>query len=691
MAIMNIVLTTGNYPVSGGTSSNPTIITAGEQVTVNLSMQNAANFSGSKGISLVTNTHAGAFSNEGTPSGTFSFSFEAPGASYSGNNLPPLYFFARHNGNVILPLESARTHWQVIAGTNQSHPVVTGVTFANTASSTTEATIATSGGTGQLQTAATTANINNPTLNWSNGNKIDVARGVTNYFWARSLDYSASNTSYASPVAATAPYLAPSAVSAANATTNTAGAWISALTVADNSFTTMYSLANSLSPTGATFYYRDSTFPFLGNFRILGNSTDATFNIHEYNGSQNSPPPGSNRTYYIWGKRFTGSGGDSQWHPTTASFTVTADSPVIAAECTNPSGFWYDTDSSFNPHTTRASFRYLNPYRVYMIARQDSGGNWEKARNGWAGKSAETSYTFQDPLSVIDTQRTYRLYSNTSATLTGATQELTFTRTEKSPQITEPLSITIGMNDDSYTVALEDTIAGFTYYIKDSTDSGAGSVDGVVATGTSTSIPVTGASFMPGEEDGSATTVYVWVKAPLNLMNTTSQPSGDSISIVRSSGSGQTGEDPEVTAGSYGMIVRDASNNLLVDTTSRFGRIVKSGRVVLPVSLQGKYGVEGWIPGSHQLTGTPINTDEKYSEWVSVPGMTNDPLTWHVIVTTITSDGSYGFGHNWHEVYMEDDRFRVLNLSLFEIPGYSFSETGSVSAKYDYFVIRTRG
>ncbi len=688
MANMNIVLTTGNYPVSGGTSSNPTIITAGDTVNVTVSMANAANFSGSKGISLVTNTHAGAFSNQGTPSGTYSFSFTAPGASYSGNNLPPLYFFARHNGDVISPLESARTHWQVIAGTNQSHPVVTGVTFANTANGTTEATIATSGGTGQLQTAATTANINNPTLNWSNGNKIDVTRGVTNYFWARSLDYSASNTSYASPVAATAPYLAPSAVSAANATTNTAGEWISALTVADTSFFTQYSLANSLSPTGATFYYADSTFPASGTSLILGNYSGG-FNVNENNGSQNSPPPGSSRTYYIWAKRYTGSGGDSQWHPTTASFTVTA-AAGITAECTNPSGFWYDTDSSFNPHTTRASFRYLNPSRVYMVARQDSGNNWELARNGWAGLSAETSYTFQDPLSVIGTQRTYRLYSNTSATLTGATQELTFTRTEKSPQITEPLSIAIGMNDDSYTVALEDTIAGFTYYIKDSSNSGAGSVDGVVATGTSTSIPVTGASFMPGEEDGSATTVYVWVKAPLNLMNTTSQPSGDSIAIVRSSGSGQTGEDPEVTASNYGMIVRDASNNLLVDTTSRFGRIVKSGRVVLPVSLQGKYGVEGWIPGSNQLTGDPINPDEKYSEWVSVPGMTDDPLTWHVIVTTITSDGSYGFGHNWHKVYMEDDRFRVLNLSTFEIPG-EWYDTGSVSAKYDYFVVRTRG
>ena len=154
--------------------------------------------------------------------------------------------------------------------------------------------------------------------------------------------------------------------------------------------------------------------------------------------------------------------------------------------------------------------------------------------------------------------------------------------------------------------------------------------------------------------------------------------SGDSNTASRSSrgtdgtsgdgsGTGGGGTGGTSTESDYGIIVRDASNNLLVDTTSRFGRIV------------GSSNSSGVLTGSNSSWVTYGN----WSEWRQLDGITNDTSTWHVVVEVVSSDNVVNYGHNFHEVELSSDnggQFRIKNLA---------SPT-TKTHQYHYIVVRTR-
>ena len=209
MPTYNLSLTTGAYPNVGGTSSsNPALILAGSEVTINLSMANASNFSGTLGVSLVNNLipgttipGAGTFSNQPFTNGVKTHTFTAPSATYAGNNLQRMSFFCMLNGAVIGSqplgtLESGGFHWQVYAAPAQSHGSVTGVSADNTASETPTITVSSSGttGTGQVGYSSTS----NGAITWTTGSTLTgptrggwasgghgTVKNNTWYFWVR--------------------------------------------------------------------------------------------------------------------------------------------------------------------------------------------------------------------------------------------------------------------------------------------------------------------------------------------------------------------------------------------------------------------------------------------------------------------------------------------------------------------------
>jgi len=686
MADYNITLAmgfTGAASVNNATSSNRIQVPSGQSFTVQISSGITA--SGSKGVGGANTAPyygSGYFVNQGTSSGVYTRTYSALSPTLVGNDYR-LRWVGYLDGSVYGSIANENYQNGVMyitvaeAEENQSHPAVTGVSIANTASSSTTATISTTGGTGTLQTAAVSYYWPPPPDSaFSNGNTQTVTRGTAYWFWARSEEYSQSNTDYGRWPAAqigggyTPGYLTPDTNITVVDITSSTGTWNNQVYSITGNYNTywlyssgygsqLYDLGGSAINTG------------LGG-ALLSNNNPA------------NTPEGATTTYNVGVSRSTASGGSAVIVGTSDTFTVTR---AVDAVCHDTSGKWFDaTSSAVDPNNTdntlrtRATFSSMSTSRRYVVARQDSGGAYEVATSWWQGVSAQTSYTFTDPLAALNTQRTYRLYSNTSDTLSGATNELSFTRTRVSAAVTEPPSIAIGLTDTSYTVSLTDTVAGFTYYIKDGSGTGANTGASAVATGTSTSIAVSASSCLPAASAGSSTTVYVWAKSDLNWYSTTSYYTGDSISITRSTGTGGEGDDPEVEPGDYGMIVRDASNNIIVDTTSRFGRIVGSSRS--SGQLTGPNGA--WVSG-----GT-------YSEWRSIEGMTNDPTTWHVIVTPekYTNNSAYGTEFHYVEMYSDANggRFRVLNTSTFMETGYSgLPEPATMDAKYDYIVIRTRG
>ena len=317
MPTYNIALTSGAYPDLVGTSSNRASITAGDTITVNITMANASNFSGSLGVSLVNNPYAGTFNNQGTPNGTHSFSFTAD-TSWVGNTLNPMSFFAREDGAVIGTqaqgtLESGRIWWQVVAAPGQSHGSVTGVSAAGTASETPAITVSSSGTTGTVEVGyskTSSATSNTYPISWANhtssitnptrGGWDSSGDGIKNhpwYFWVRSTNYWSTNQSLAAAVAYTPPYLAADiSISITDDTlTSSDGTWTVNFTGGGSNEN--YAIANSDASTANPYYSSGTTKVDSG---VGGSSI--------YNSNASNTPAGTTR-YYIWGSRTKVSGG----------------------------------------------------------------------------------------------------------------------------------------------------------------------------------------------------------------------------------------------------------------------------------------------------------------------------------------------------------------------------------------------
>ena len=681
----NIALTTGAYPDLAGTSSNRAQIQAGDTIQVNITIASSVlsqyNISGgvdSLGVSLVNNPYAGTFNNQGTPNGSYSFSFTAS-SSWVGNTLNPMSFFTRNNGAVIGTqaagtLVSGRIWWAVYAVPNQSHGYVTGVSAAGTATETPAITVSSTGTTGNGQvgysrTSSATGTGDNA-INWINNSTTltgptrggwdfsgNGVKDSTWYFWKRSSNYWATNQSLASAVAYTPPYLpADLAISITDdALTSSDGTWTVNFTGGGSNEN--YAIANSDTSTANPYYSSGTTKVDSG---VGGSSI--------YNSNASNTPAGTTR-YYIWGSRTKVSGGSggqgwntTGWGYTGQSFTVEMG---VNETCDNPSGKWFDTTSSAvdpsnsdNALRTRANFSGLSVNKYYVVVRQDSGGSYETARAWWSGDTSKV-VTFTDPLAALDTQRTYKLYSNSSQSLSGATDELSFTRTRITPEVLEsPVSVDMGAT--SYTTTLGDTDVGITYYIMDGSGTGANTLASGTATGDSLTLTVS--SGLPATAAGSTTTVYVWALSPLNWYNTTPFPTGESIVVTRVSQGSTGGSTTPANPGDYGMIVKNDAGNIVVDTTSRFGRIVGSGSLD---DGSGGYIAAGATSPQVQVSG--MDTSD------------NTGMTWHIVVTEVDHTVT-GVEADKHSVTIGSGFFTITNDSYYTNNGH----------KYKYVIVRSR-
>ena len=763
----NIELTTGAYPNLAGTSSSPAQIQAGDTIEVNITIANSVksqyNISGgvdSLGVSLVNNPYAGTFNNQGTPNGSYSFSFTAS-SSWVGNTLNPMSFFTRNNGAVIGTqaagtLVSGRIWWAVYAVPNQSHGSVTGVSAAGTASETPAITVSSTGTTGNGQvgyskTSSATSStypitwINNsstltgPTRGgWATGG-VGTVKNSTWYFWKRSSNYWATNQSLAAGVAYTPPFL-PTDLTISRNTSEHANSSSTDPDITTSNGTWTYYIDSS-SVTGT--YNNYAAVEANGNVLLdtSGNKVTSGVNGFSINNTNASNTPSSGTTqFYIWGSRTKTSGGNGGqgfpggWQQTNLSFFV---ENGISPTVTNSSGSWFDatssavdSDNTDNALRTRASFTGLSTSRYYVIARQDSGGNWETARDWWSG-SASIAQTFTDPLANIDTQRTYRLYSNTSESLTGANEDASFTRTRIDPVVTEPSSITVDIGDTSYTVTLTGTVAGLIYYIKDGEGTSPTTGGSATATGTTTTITVNHSSCLPANVDDSSTTVYVWAQSVLNWYSTLSYPTGDSIVVTRSDGS-TGGTTVSQNASDFGLIVyAQNGTDRLVDTTSRIGRIVASSSVsgVLGSdyndttnatfnALHPSFGYQSWVWNYREDAtvwkytpasgGAAIDVNDAptsgaatvsnggnlitgLSAFVGIPGFSTDTTTWQVLVEVESNQDNKT---NHRVIYYDaGDPGTVGSYGGFRVENFwNFRPQDSALTrhKYHYIVIRSR-
>ncbi len=405
--------------------------------------------------------------------------------------------------------------------------------------------------------------------------------------------------------------------------------------------------------------------------------------------TDSSNPITGTKTYYIWTSRTKTTGGnggqgwpesgdsyktDEGWNVTNASFTVTRGGDPSVTDTT---GLFFDSTSSAvdasnsdSSIKSRVTLTNLDTAKRYVIAEYTSGA-WVANSSGWFN-GVNYSNTIVIPYAyVLNTAASFRVYSRTDNTdnFSGATHEstLNFTREAKSASASTPANTSLAANATTYQVNVTETYAGWTYYIYDGSGSSATSGGSTVATGSSTSITVTGTGLMPGNSDGNTKTVYLWVSSPHNgLGNNVAMPTGQTITVTRSNNTGTT----PTTSGTHGMIIKNFSGTTTVDTTSRLARIVKSSATSGTLTASGG----GFIAG---------NAD---SPTVSVPGMTNDPTAWHVMVTREiweSSTWNMWWNLNPYTVTMMNDGFKIKNNQY-------VSASSNTGAKYEYIVLRTK-
>lgn len=405
--------------------------------------------------------------------------------------------------------------------------------------------------------------------------------------------------------------------------------------------------------------------------------------------TDSSNPITGTKTYYIWASRTKTTGGnggqgwpesgdsyktDEGWNVTNASFTVTrAGDPSV----TDATGLFFDSTSSAvdasnsdSSIKSRVTITNLDTAKRYVIAEY-TGGAWVANSSGWFN-GVNYSNTIVIPYAyVLNTAASFRVYSRTdnADTFSSATHEstLNFTREVKSASASTPANTSLAADATTYQINVTETYAGWTYYIYDGSGSSATSGGSTVATGSSTTITVTGTGLMPGNSDGNTKTVYLWVSSPHNgLGNNVAMPTGQTITVTRSNTAGTA----PTSAGTHGMIIKNFSGTTTVDTTSRLARIVKSSATSGTLTATGG----GFIAG---------NDD---SPTVSVPGMTNDPTAWHVMVTReIIESSTWNMWWNLdpYSVTMMNDGFKIKNNQY-------VSASNNTGAKYEYIVLRTK-
>lgn len=509
----------------------------------------------------------------------------------------------------------------------------------------------------------------------SNGTDVSVPRGNSVYLYA-----GAPGATFLRSAATTIPYLSPknTGITIANApviASADTGYWTATLSGVDTTKHTNYAVASSASTA-------DSNTRITNGFDVNQNNEPDTMSTG-VNGStitvnqttidtsaSNAPVPAGTTTMYLWCSRTSPSGGaggqgwgSAGWQPvldgsgSTLSFTVTRSNENVQ----NATGSYYDTSTDTGAkHSVTLTGLVAGKY--YNVT--SSSGNSVASSSTWAnGSSAATAtLTINDtsqtvPSGTGTTTTTYTMHSNSSASWTGASSlGTTYTRTLLNYDRYTPAGLSLDTSVNSGTYTLQNTISGHTYYIRKSSATGA-IVGQATATGTSTDFTVTLASGDLGTTIGNQTTLYLTIKSPFNESPGSDYNSGKTITVTRT-GTTQQGTAP--AASTYGMIITNAANTVIYDTTSKIGRIAITGRTA---SVNGQAS----------------------SAYVTVDGMANTS-NWNVIVQPYESAATTGIQQRLalnFSITKENNQFKINNEQS------TPSDQSDCATKYDYIVMRS--
>ena len=296
---------------------------------------------------------------------------------YSNNELPPeddnATYQLQVSGPYVSDSETESGFWINTTGQNNSFtvtresaasitaPVISSVTNNNAAAANVTATVnlSSNGSGGTLKYAQTTSN-SVPASGWQTGNTFSHPRGTTRYYWA-SQDEDTSGTFDGGESHAVG-YLQPDLAVAATSSTISSSA--------TSATTTISEVARS-TDTVAIRENNGST-----NIATRDGNGDLSF-------SSNLPTEGNTRTYELFTRRATSTGGDgSTFYATDDTFTVTRQSSAggggaVGGGSSNYGIEVFDNDgtSKVLAPTTRLIVKVAGPTAFSLEADGDAGDN----------------------------------------------------------------------------------------------------------------------------------------------------------------------------------------------------------------------------------------------------------------------------------------------------------------------------
>ena len=365
----------------------------------------------------------------------------------------------------------------------------------------------------------------------------------------------------------------------------------------------------------------------------------------------NAPAVNETITYNLYGGRTASSGGSGipGFAPTGTTFTVTRAAATHNESATN--GTYFDNDLSTGAIHAATLSNLSNGFYYNINKDSNTSGSYLST---WTDDAATTKTVTDTSASVPSgtgtTSTTYYLWRSAasnggSPTYTGVSYTRSLANYDRfSFQLDEvPLSGT----DTEFTQTIGNTIVGHTYYIY----SGSSILKQVTATGTTLTITVNESS-LPNTGDTATHTLKtrsLFNSEPASAYNT-----GDTYTVIRT-GSGETEEGADSSA--YGLEVFNSDESAkLYDTTSRVGRIMKSGRIP---SGSGAVAVGG--------NSGPI----------SVPGLEN--TTDYQVIYLPEDGGVANTGSGYRAtVAKSTNSFTITNF-------------GTVATAWKYYVIKSGG
>ena len=565
---------------------------------------------------------------DGSPNiGSGSFTSNAVPSSVHGTTTF-VAFFSPHSGGAYDGTPATASGKLFV---NVPNPVIGSATGNNAAAANVTVTV----GATAMHTSTGTVQYSNNNSNWQTANTFSQARGTTVTYYVRFLSGGEAFSAVASTGASTAATTSAtvgfiSATPGVSLTTGTASIAATATT---------FSPALSSTTGGDTYYLTtsSSTFSFSNMVArtVIGHAQGSTVFLNAPGGSvQNTTAvstdasEGSSRTYYLWVERNSAQGGNNSRVRATgthnsivvsksgASFTTT-----FKDHGTNATNEYYDNSSTDTNNSTfgtgtvsirhRVALENMNTSYYYGISSASNSytratiGNSAEWRTPEADGTKELLGATASRPSVGTTQTFYIWRAtDTSGSNAAAVTNGSYTRTLRLASQADTTLSTIDIEHDSTSVNVEvdNTYQGHFYSLWDSASGG--SMKSSVITGNAgyTTIPLS--SGLPSI--GNTATFHLKAKTfASRLSGDIYQDTTNSV-IIRRLNTDGTLTTPTVPSGTYGLLLRNSGDSIILDAATVPIRHFASGG---PVSVAGGTTPS---PGTQDVTVSGLTTSTDF-------------------------------------------------------------------------------